>query len=295
MVLLLAAAVLPAMGAGKKLVLIAGKPSHPPGMHEFRAGCLLLQKSMAAIKGFEVVVHTNGWPASEAAFDGADAVVIYSDGGGGHPAIQGERLKFLDRLIRNGIGFGVMHYACEVPKEKGGAEFLDWIGGYYEDKYSCNPIWSAEFQNYPAHPITRGLQPFAIQDEWYFNMRWRPEMKGITPILVAKPSDQVRDGPYVWPAGPYPHIQAAKGQDETMMWVYQGANGGRGFGFTGGHFHENWANDNFRKVILNAFLWVAKAEVPEKGVESPPLNEGDLYENLDSKNGAKPVFKVAGK
>jgi len=30
--------------ADKKIVLIAGKPSHPAGMHEFRAGCLLLQQ-----------------------------------------------------------------------------------------------------------------------------------------------------------------------------------------------------------------------------------------------------------
>ena len=34
------------------------------------------------------------------------------------------------------------------------------------------------------------MKPFAIGDEWYFNIRFRPEMKGITPILVAKPDDQ---------------------------------------------------------------------------------------------------------
>jgi hypothetical protein len=124
-------------------------------------------------------------------------------------------------------------------------------------------------------------------------MRWRPEMKGVTPILVARPSDKVRDGPYVWPAGPYPHIQAAKGHEETMMWVSEGAKGERGFGFTGGHFHENWSDDNFRKVILNAFLWVAKIEVPAHGVDSPRVTEEDLYQNLDTKNGPKPVLKVA--
>ena len=30
----------------RKLVIIAGKPSHPPGMHEFRAGSLLLEKCL---------------------------------------------------------------------------------------------------------------------------------------------------------------------------------------------------------------------------------------------------------
>jgi hypothetical protein len=268
--------------ADQKLVLIAGKPSHPPGMHEFRAGCLLLQKCLAAVPGLQVVVHTNGWPAGDDAFDQAAAVVIYSDGGGGHPAIQGDHLKLLEGLINRGVGFGVMHYACEVPKDKGGPEFLGWVGGYYEDRFSCNPIWSPDYGMFPVHPVTRGLQPFSIKDEWYFNMRWRPDLKGVIPILVARPSDQVRDGPYVWPAGPYPHIQAAKGRDETMMWICEGPAGGRGFGFTGGHFHSNWGDANFRKVILNALLWVSKVEVPADGVVSA-VSEAELKQDLDPK------------
>ncbi len=270
------------LAADRKLVLIAGPVSHPPRMHEFRAGALLLQKCLEGYPGLQVTVHTNGWPRNDAAFEGADAVVIYSDGGGGHPALQGNRLPLLEGLISKGVGFGVMHYACEVPKDKGGPTFLQWIGGYYEDRYSCNPIWSPDFQKFPEHPITRGLEPFSIKDEWYFNMRWRDAMKGVTPILVARPSDAVRDGPYVWPAGPYPHIQAAKGRDEVMMWVAEGPAGGRGFGFTGGHFHDNWGDANFRKVILNAFLWVCKMEVPAGGVTSA-LAPGQLDLNLDIK------------
>src|SRR6266404_339792 len=37
--------------AEKKIVLIAGKPSHGPGDHEFRAGCLLLQKCLNQVPG----------------------------------------------------------------------------------------------------------------------------------------------------------------------------------------------------------------------------------------------------
>ncbi len=61
-------------------------------------------------------------------------------------------------------------------------------------------------------------QAISSQDEWYFNMRFagdiagneRAELEGtvFTPILVASPSDDVRNGPYVYPAGPYPHIVA---------------------------------------------------------------------------------------
>ena len=89
-------------------------------------------------------------------------------------------------------------------------------------------------------------------------------MKGVTPILSAKPSDEVRDGPYVYPKGPYKHIQEAKGRSETMMWAVERPDGGRGVGFTGGHFHRNWPNDNFRKVVLNALVWICKSGCSER-------------------------------
>jgi type 1 glutamine amidotransferase len=268
--------------AEKKLVILAGRPSHPPGAHEFRAGCLLLQKCLADVPGLTTLVYSNGWPQDAAAFEGADAVVIYADGGGGHPGIQGERLKSLGDLLKRGVGFGVMHYACEVPKDKGGPEWLEWVGGYYEHLYSVNPMWTPEFARFPEHPVTRGVKPFGVLDEWYFNMRWRSDLGRVTHILVAKPSDKVRQGPYVWPSGPYPHIVAASGRDETMMWVMDRADGGRSFGFTGGHYHQNWGDDNFRKVVLNAMLWIAKVDVPPAGVESKVTAE-ELTQNLDPK------------
>ncbi len=115
------------------------------------------------------------------------------DGGGGHPIIQGDHLAKLGKLMDRGVGLACMHYAVEVPAAKGGKEFLDWIGGYYEDRFSTNPHWTAEIKSLPDHPITRGVKPFAVEDEWYYNIRFRPEMKGVTPILVAKP--ERRDPP----------------------------------------------------------------------------------------------------
>jgi hypothetical protein len=136
------------------------------------------------------------------------------------------------------------------------------------------------------------VQPFQIKDEWYINIRFADDFNAdgkkttdgvtFTPILVAAPSDAVRNGPYVWPAGPYPHIQAAKGRNEAMMWAIERPDGGRGFGFTGGHFHDNWGNNNFRKTILNALVWVAKGDVPKNGIESR-VASADLDANLDPK------------
>lgn len=276
----------------QKLVLIAGKPSHPPRMHEFRAGSLLLQKCLANVPGIVVEVHEMGWVKDEKTFDDADAVVIYADGGKGHPAVQGDHLGKLDALAKKGIGIGMMHYGVEVLPDLGGPEFKRWIGGHYEHQFSCNPIWEPQFTSFPEHVITRGVKPFQAKDEWYFNIRFvgdfsadaAKEAEGIkfTPILVAKPDDDVRDGPYVYPKGPYDHIKAASGRQEAMMWAVERADGGRGFGFTGGHFHDNWANDSFRKAILNALVWVAKGEVPAGGIESSVSKE-DLDANLDPK------------
>lgn len=281
----------------RKLVIIAGQPSHPPLMHEFRAGSLLLAKSLKDLPHFVVEVADRGWVKDEATFKEADAVVIYADGGGGNPAIQGNHSDTLKALAKRGCGIGFMHYGVEIPAVKGGPEFQQWIGGYYEDKFSVNPMWEPLFEKLPVHPITRGVEPFQIKDEWYFNIRFKPgfsaggtsEVDGLqfTPILVAKPSDAVRNGPYVYPPGPYPHIQAESGRAEAMMWGVERPDGGRGFGFTGGHFHTNWGNPNFRRTVLNALVWVTGAEVPVGGVDSR-VSEEDLKENLDPKGKPQP-------
>jgi len=285
-----------------KVVLIAGRPSHPPRMHEFNAGVQLLSKCLQGQSAIKVQYVLNGWPADEKIFDDAAAVVFYMDGGGGHEVVKenGRRKPIVDGWAKKGIGLGFMHYGVEIVPDQAGAEFKRWIGGHYEHMFSCNPIWSPKFSQMPNHPITRGVKPFEIKDEWYFNMRFVSDIAGnepttvdnlkFTPILVASPSDEVRNGPYVYPRGPYPHIQASKGRAEAMMWAVERPDGGRGFGFTGGHFHNNWGNDDFRKTILNAFLWLAKVEVPAQGVEST-VTPADLDANLDPKPGPKPAKK----
>jgi hypothetical protein len=273
----------PVLGADrpKKLVILAGSPSHGPLEHEFNAGAKLLRSCLAQTSGLEISFHPNGWPKDDSAFDGADAIFCFADGGGRHPFVVGNHLELIGKLMDKGVGLMCAHYGVEVPKDLAGREFQKWIGGHYEHLYSVNPMWSPEFKQFPEHPITRGVKPFSIRDEWYFNMRFDPERK-VAPLLVATPSDETRDGPYVFPKGPYPHIQQAKGKPETMMWALERADGGRGVGFTGGHYHRNWGDDNFRKIVLNALLWICKLEVPNQGVAST-VSEEQLKENLDPK------------
>lgn len=256
----------------KKVVMVAGKRSHSHGTHEHNAGCLLLKSCLDPLPETLSSVYMDGWPDDPTAFDNADAILIFCDGGGGNPIIQDNHLEQLREQMRHGKGLVILHYAVEVPKDRGGRELLRWIGGYYERPFSTNPIWTAEFKEIPEHPITSGLKPFTLKDEWYFNMRFRPEMRGVTPLLIATPPDEVRG------------TEAAKehpGRPEIVAWCAERRNGGRGFGFTGGHFHENWGNDNFRTIVLNAIYWTAKLEVPEGGVPSS-IEPEFLKKNLDN-------------
>lgn len=276
-----------ASAADKNILLIPGGASHGSGDHEHKAGCLLFAKCLNTVPGIKTEVSA-GWPKEASAFDGVDAVVIYSDGGGGHPGIQGNRLPQLAELMKKGVGFGCVHYAVEVPKEKGGKEWLDWIGGYFETDWSVNPFWVADFKTLPQHPVTRGVKPFKQNDEWYYHMRFQPDMKGVTPILSALPPKETlnrRDGPHE--NNRFVREAVLTNQlPQHVMWVYDRPDGGRGFGFTGGHSHKFWGNPDFRTPVLNAILWIAKAEVPANGVQCE-VTADDLKVNMDDKGSKK--------
>ena len=120
-------------------------------------------------------------------------------------------------------------------------------------------------------------------------MRIQENMRGVTPILSALPPANTLnrpDGPHE--NNPYVRQSVLTNKEpQHLMWVYERPDGGRGFGFTGGHSHKFWGNESFRKVVLNAILWIAKVEVPENGLDCV-VTEEDLTGNLDPKGQPKP-------
>jgi type 1 glutamine amidotransferase len=208
------------------------------------------------------------------ALDSADAIVLGSDGG----HLVKKLATRLDPLLEKGAGLMCIHYTLDPGDDRAVKQLMSWIGGSYEQHWSVNPYWEASFTSFPDHPVARGLTPFRIADEWYYHMRFVPDMKGVTPILSALPPESTRQGA----DGPHsgnPAVRARKGMSEVLAWVYERPGGGRGAGFTGMHSHWNWAQDDYRKMVLNAVVWVAKADVPEGGVPSrrPSLEELESY------------------
>ncbi len=256
------------MAQKSRIVLIAGKASHGGGAHEHPGGCAFLADMLnTTVENVQAVVY-QGWPADPAVFEDTDAIIVYSDGGARHLAIP--HLAQLSQLMAHGIGLAMLHYAVEVPKGEPGDRFLDWIGGYFETHLSVNPYWTATFTGFPLHPVTRGLEPFSLEDEWYYHMRFRENMHGVTPLLstIAPETTLTRlDGPHS--GNPHVRTSVANGEPQHLAWCVERADGGRGVGFTGGHLHRNWADDRLRKFILNAIAWTAKVEIPENGITTP--------------------------
>lgn len=268
----------------KEILFLAGPKSHRYNAHEHKAGSVLLARSLNE-SGLDViaqVVDEGQWPEPWMGYNKPDAVVMYCDGYKKHMAK--EHQAKLQTLVDSGVGVACLHFATEVVPDELGSTFLDWIGGYFEIGWSVNPTWEAHFTDFPEHPITNGVPPFSILDEWYYHMRFQPEMEGVTPILSTVPPVRTLTSRAKDPKrGSNPAVMAAveAGEAQHVAWAYERKDGGRGFGFTGGHFHQNWQNDAFRKLVLNALIWTAKGVVPTEGVSSRTPTAVDMELNQD--------------
>jgi type 1 glutamine amidotransferase len=268
----------PSDASRAKIVLVAGRMSHGPGDHEYFAGLALLMKMLEQTPGVAPVLVRDGWPKNEKVFANARSIVFFCDGGGGHPLVQGNRMEVIQKEIDRGAGFVALHYALNFPAGPG-ERVLGWLGGHILGGYSTSLAtkWTAEFKALPEHPVTRGVGPFSLHDEWYYFCRFVAGMKGVTPILKAVPPDSTRQT-----AASKEHA----GREEVVAWVYERPGGGRAFGYTGGHMHRNWGDVSARRLVTNAILWTAGVEVPAEGAPVD-LNPADLNRNLDDKRKKK--------
>lgn len=288
MVALLASVSLLQAAETKKILFLAGNPSHASGDHEFRAGCMILaDKLNTSGLPLEARVHSYGWPKDERIFDGVDACVIYADAGGRF----GDKYAFLNDKVKNdGMGIMFMHYGVHPKKDVGETYFKHWIGAYMDDHISVNPHWIADVKAVTKEEISRGVTPFTAYDEFYFNMLWPTgdECDSCRPVAVATPTPE-RIVRYInmW----NPHGEKCFGTEQALMWCRDSKveEGGRGIGFVGGHYHRNWAIDDFRKLVLNAIVWTARMEVPLEGVPAGTVSEADLNRNLDKKKNIKHI------
>jgi len=260
-------------GTAKKIVLIAGPKDHGgPGAHEYEKDLMLLKKCLdisPSAKGLRTSIHVVNGPRDIGRLRDAATIVIHSSGDprddethaifpihnranpdATYAPADARYIEQLDRLMKQGVGMVVLHYSLIVENPRSRAYLLDWIGGYHRSGQSQVKLDRTEAKPAtPGHPILNGVRPWTTDHEYYFNQYFREDDKRRVPILTTMmPSDN-----------PQRHV---------IAWAVEREGGGRGFAFTGGHYHKNMQIDDYRRMILNAILWTAKAPVPQGGVVS---------------------------
>jgi type 1 glutamine amidotransferase len=250
--------------APRKIVLIAGPiTGHPKDTHEYEKNVILLKHLLDTSPSLQgqvrVEAHFKGWPKNPTTLDDTATVVLISDGSDrnlqDHPLYVGDRFAQLERQIKRGCGFVQFHWSTFNPVSHH-EQITEWIGGYFDYETGTGPNrwrsaithkeWTATPVT-PDHPINRGVRPFKLREEFYHHIRFRENDPRLKPIVSVGPGQS---------------------NEWTVGWAVERVDGGRGFGFTGGHYYENWWLDDFRRLILNAIVWSAKLEVPVGGVES---------------------------
>ncbi|MDB4506592.1 ThuA domain-containing protein [Akkermansiaceae bacterium] len=270
--------------------LVGDDLNHASGTHEFYAGGMLLQQSLANSNIKDQITSTvvNNWPEDTSVFDKADVIVHYYKGNKWH--FMNENHALIDKLAEKGLGQLFIHFAVDPEKEA--EPFIKkWTGAVYKTGLSSNPHWNLK-ATLEKHPINSGVLEVDLRDEWYVKMDYEQdcaidyngnlETGKVHAIMTGKPSAMKGNKKLTRALA-----KNKKPSDLTVFWAKESDTGSRGAGLTGAHFHKNWAHDAFRKQVLNAIAWCAHLPVPQEGVTSPQITEDMLNENLDKR---KPKF-----
>lgn len=248
----------------KKIVLIAGPKSHGPKVHEYIKTVRLLKVMLdhCNVKDLTTEIHYNGWPENPATLDDADVIMMISDSqdgpyGSPAPFMTDERMRLLEKQIKRGCGLITFHFSTFAP-DRYGKQILDWVGGYFDWQaadgsrqwYSDIKTLETKVEINEAHPISFGISPFDLKEEFYYKIRFKDQDKGLIPLVQV------------------PALANEQKLGNVVAWAVERSNGSRGFGTTMGHFYANWEKPAFRKLILNAIVWSAGSKVPDNGVEA---------------------------
>jgi type 1 glutamine amidotransferase len=243
----LAVEVPPTDSKSTKIVLVAGSNFYKKGEHDYIPNCaaladLLRQSNVAPVLALD-------WPKKPETFAGAKAVVFFYDGGDKNGVLKDDRAAQVQKLADAGVGIVHLHQAIDYPRELGD-RVRGWAGGAWEKGYGQRAHWTAEFKTFPDHAIFCGVKPFTVNDGWIFKIRFVDNKKGITPLLrTTAPKSKI----------------AADSDDAIVAWTYERPGGGRSFTFTGGHLHESFGQEGYRRFLVNGILWSAGVDVPTAG------------------------------
>jgi hypothetical protein len=229
-----------------RILLVASETDHPWATHMYAHECTLLGKCLENTRGVQSTTSV-GWPKDAKQLEGVKAIVFYCKHAGDILLEPANREQCL-RLLNGGAGLTAIHWSTGAD-ERYGPEYLDLLGGWFNRVHSglsTGKSWLTQADR--KHAITRGWKEWEIHDEFYLNLRFTKQTK---PLLTVK----------------------VEGVDQVVGWTLERAGGGRSFGTTLGHFHDNFAREDFRRLLVNGILWTAHVEVPADGADVTVADE----------------------
>ncbi len=237
-----------AAGPAKKRVLLLWQSpdGHPKDTHEYQLGQKILKRELDKFSAVEAVLvqADDPWNEGPEHLAKADGVVLFVSEGARWVNANPKRLRAFQACAQRGAGLTVLHWGMGTKDAQNIQPFVDLFGGCHggpDRKYKVvqsKSVVSVETR----HPIQHGLQGFKVRDEFYYNLKlpkgdWRPLL----------------------------HVEI-DGVSEAVAWAFNRPGGGRSFGFSGLHFHENWQLPEYRRLVTQGVLWTLQLPIPKDGI-----------------------------
>lgn len=232
----------------QRILLIGQAPDgHPPGTHEYRAAASLFAKMLAPMDRLQtIVVSADGdWDEGPELLDGVDAAVVFVSEGAKWLQADARRLAAFQALAKRGGGLMCLHWGMGTRDAKYIPAWVELFGGCHggpDRRYKVVDVTTQLAM--PDHPILRGVSPVKLHEEFYFKLKWVQPADQITPLIKVQIEEE----------------------DHTVGWAWERPDGGRSFGFSGLHFHENWKLKSYQRMLAQSVCWVLKREIPGAGV-----------------------------
>lgn len=233
----------------KQVLLLGQSPDgHPQTTHEYMSGQRIVSKLLEPYDSLEVVIVNADSPWSEGPdrLRQADVVVLFLSEGARWMNEDPRRYQAFAQLAQRKGGLIGLHWAVGTKDARNIDPFVKLLGACHGGPDRKHGVFETQLRPAPdSHPIARGIKPLQVKEEFYYALKRDNDAEGFSSILVAD----------------------IQGQPETVAWAWTRPDGGRSFGFTGLHFHENWQHEAYRRLVVQGILWASHVEIPEEGVD----------------------------
>ncbi|HVX13273.1 MAG TPA: ThuA domain-containing protein [Pirellulales bacterium] len=232
----------------KRLLLLGQSPdNHPPTTHEYLPGVAVLEAILKPIPNLDVRRERADEPWSDGPrkLADADGCALFLSEGAAWLNADPRRQEAFSRLVARGGGVVVLHWAMGTKDAANIESMLRLAGGCHGGPDRRYAVIETEWQiAAPKHPILTAIGPLKVRDEFYYRLKFAEPREAIQPLISVRIEDR----------------------EETVAWAWQRPTGGRSFGFSGLHFHDNWRHEAYRRLVGQAVLWTLQLPIPAEGI-----------------------------